>query len=87
MDDGNLTTDDAMANFLAPRDKVGTNRAEACLERLQQLNPMVEVTADQSNIAEKNGDYFKDFDIVLVTSYPKNVLIKVRKNVYYYKWI
>ena len=48
--------------------QVGTNRAEASLERVQQLNPMVEVTADSGNIKEKDGDFFKEFDIVIATT-------------------
>lgn len=38
-----VSEDDATSQFLAPRDKMGENRAEASLQRLQQLNPMVSV--------------------------------------------
>ena len=42
MVDSKLVSDeDATSQFLAPRDKLGENRAEASLQRLQQLNPMV----------------------------------------------
>ena len=36
-----VTDVDATSQFLAPRDLVGSNRAEASLARVQQLNPMV----------------------------------------------
>ena len=42
MVDSALVSDqDATSQFLAPRDCLGQNRAEASLQRLQQLNPMV----------------------------------------------
>jgi len=77
VDDGVVTVEDATSQFLAPRDKVGTNRAEASLERVQQLNPMVEVTADSGNIKEKDGDFFKEFDIVIATTCDKEELIRI----------
>ena len=36
-----VSDQDATSQFLAPRDSVGQNRAQASLQRLQQLNPMV----------------------------------------------
>jgi len=77
VDDGVVTDEDATSQFLAPRDKVGTNRAEASLERVQQLNPMVEVTADSGDIREKEGDFFKQFDIVIATTCNKEELIRI----------
>ena len=41
VDDAKVSDMDATSQFLAPRDQVGQNRAEASLQRLQQLNPMV----------------------------------------------
>lgn len=57
--------------------QIGTNRAEACLERVQALNPMVEITTDSSNIGEKDAAFFGDFDIVLVTGQPKEIVLKL----------
>ena len=36
-----VSKDDATGQLLAPRDKLGENRAETSLQRLHQLNPKV----------------------------------------------
>jgi len=76
--DGSVVTEeDATSQFLAPRDKIGENRAEASLERLQQLNPMVDVTVDKSEISDKDAEFFKQFDIVIATNCPKDELVRI----------
>ena len=77
LDDTALSEEDLESNFLCPVDKVGSNRAETAVERLQQLNPMVEVTADPGDVGAKPEEFFKDFDIVLVTCRPRDVLVRV----------
>jgi len=77
VDNSVVTDEDATSQFLAPRDKVGENRAEASLERLQQLNPMVEVTTDKSATTEKDAEFFKQFDIVIATNCPKDELVRI----------
>jgi len=72
-----VTVEDATSQFLAPRDKIGSNRAEASMERLQQLNPMVEVTADTANVKDKAEEFFKDFDIVICTTCSKEELVRI----------
>lgn len=57
--------------------QVGKNRAEASLDRLQNLNPMVQVSAEVGDVDAKDREYFKNYDIVLVTSAMKDTLIKV----------
>ena len=56
---------------------MGSNRAETAVDRLQQLNPMVEVTFDGGDVGAKPEEFFKDFDIVLVTCRPRDVLVHV----------
>merc|ERR1711963_1280076 len=63
VDAKNVSEEDSTSQFLAPRDEVGKNRAEASLARVQQLNPMVEVTADPASSEEKDADFFKKFDV------------------------
>ncbi len=58
---------------------MGSNRASSAQDRLQLLNPMVEVTADEGNVGEKEEEFFKAFDIVLVTRCTRDVLVKVNK--------
>jgi len=77
LDHENLTKEDNVSSFLAPPDQVGKNRAQASLERLQQRNPMVEITADKENLESKEKDFFSNFDVVIVTNYPKDVASKV----------
>lgn len=72
-----VTVEDATSQFLAPRDKVGSNRAEASMDRLQQLNPMVEVSADVANVKDKKEDFFQQFDIVICTTCPKDELVRI----------
>ena len=77
LDDAALSDEDLESNFLCPVDKVGSNRAETAVERLQQLNPMVEVSSDPGDVGAKPEEFFKDFDIVLVTCRPRDVLVRV----------
>ena len=79
LDHENMTKEDCVSSFLAPTDHVGKNRAQASLERLKQRNPMVEVTADPDNLEAKEEEFFKNFDVVIVTNYPKDVCLKVNK--------
>jgi ubiquitin-like 1-activating enzyme E1 A len=77
VDPADVTVEDATSQFLAPRDKVGSNRAEASLDRVQQLNPMVEVTADSSSSTEKEAEFFKQFTIVIATCSTKDELVRI----------
>jgi len=72
-----VSNEDATSQFLAPRDKIGENRAEASLQRLQQLNPMVNVTADMGNSKDKEVEFFKMFDIVVATNCSKDELVRI----------
>ena len=72
-----LAQKDFESNFLCPVDQVGSNRAESAVERLQQLNPMVEVTAEAADVGDKKEEFFLDFDIVLVTCRPRDVIVRV----------
>ncbi len=40
---------------------------EASCERVQRLNPMVEVVVDQSDVSTKNEEFFSSFDVVCAT--------------------
>lgn len=80
MDHEDLTKEDGDSQFLAPREKVGTNRAEASQDRVRKLNPNVELTVDKSHLDSKDAKFFNDnFDIVVVTNYPKETILKINK--------
>ncbi|XP_013400398.1 SUMO-activating enzyme subunit 1 isoform X1 [Lingula anatina] len=77
MDHTVVTEEDACSQFLIPRSKIGENRAEASVERTALLNPMVEVTADSSDIAEKDETFFQNFDVVCATNLIKDQLLRI----------
>ncbi|KAK0169020.1 hypothetical protein PV327_002769 [Microctonus hyperodae] len=64
LDHRDLTAQDFCSQFLADRKEIGKNRAKASVSRAQNLNSMVHVIADESNIDTKSDTYFKDFDVV-----------------------
>jgi len=77
VDSENVSEEDATSQFLAPRDTVGKNRAESSLQRLQQLNPMVTVSADPGKSQDKTEEFFKGFDVVVATNCSKDELVRI----------
>ncbi|XP_007433858.1 SUMO-activating enzyme subunit 1 [Python bivittatus] len=69
--------DDAHGQFLLPASSLGKNRAEASLERVQDLNPMVDVKADPGDVEQKPEEFFTRFDVVCLTCCTQEVLLKV----------
>ena len=59
-----VSEESCRAQFLVPVTAQGQNRAQASLERGQNLNPMVQVHADQDRIQDKPDDFFLQFDAV-----------------------
>ena len=54
-------------------------RAEASLQRAQNLNPMVQVNADTQNIEDLPDEYFKNFDVVCVSECTIEQINRVNK--------
>nr|ACO10317.1 SUMO-activating enzyme subunit 1 [Caligus rogercresseyi] len=79
MDSVGVGSSDASAQFLAPRDKMGNNRAEASKDRLQELNPMVKVSSESSSSEDKDGEYFRSFDIVCASCLPPSEYIRINE--------
>jgi len=77
VDGRKVTEQDATSQFFAPRDEVGKNRAESSLNRVQQLNPMVEVTADPSNSEDKDAEFFQKYDVVVATACTQAELVRI----------
>ncbi|XP_012277095.1 SUMO-activating enzyme subunit 1 [Orussus abietinus] len=67
LDHRNLTAEDMCSQFLAPKTEIGKNRAEASVQRAQNLNPMVIVNADTTKVDNKPDSYFANFDVVCVS--------------------
>ncbi|XP_042342958.1 SUMO-activating enzyme subunit 1 [Plectropomus leopardus] len=64
LDHEQVSEESCRAQFLVPVTAQGQNRAQASLERGQNLNPMVEVHADQDRVEDKPDDFFLQFDAV-----------------------
>ncbi|CAM4614083.1 SUMO-activating enzyme subunit 1 [Lepidochelys kempii] len=77
LDHQQVSQEDTRAQFLIPVGSLGRNRAEASLERAQNLNPMVDVKADPENIENKAEDFFTQFDAVCLTCCSRCVLVRV----------
>ncbi|XP_067574876.1 SUMO-activating enzyme subunit 1 isoform X5 [Pseudorca crassidens] len=66
LDHEQVSPEDPGAQFLIRTGSVGRNRAEASLERAQNLNPMVDVKVDTENIEKKPESFFTQFDAKVV---------------------
>ncbi|CAL7936557.1 unnamed protein product [Xylocopa violacea] len=67
LDHRNATAEDRCSQFLIPKEMIGKNRAEASLDRAKNLNLLVDLEADKSNIDDKPDTYFSNFDVVCAT--------------------
>ncbi|XP_019674856.3 SUMO-activating enzyme subunit 1 isoform X4 [Felis catus] len=77
LDPEQVSPEDPGAQFLIRTGSVGRNRAEASLERAQNLNPMVDVKVDTENIEKKPESFFTQFDAVCLTCCSRDVIVKV----------
>ncbi|XP_005991664.1 SUMO-activating enzyme subunit 1 isoform X2 [Latimeria chalumnae] len=77
LDHQQVSEEDSRAQFLIPSGSLGRNRAEASLERAQNLNPMVEVKVDVESIADKPEDFFTQFDAVCLTCCSREIMERV----------
>ncbi|EDO49380.1 predicted protein [Nematostella vectensis] len=77
LDNNPVTERDFVSQFLAPREALGKNRAEASLARTQALNPMVAVSADKNNITAKADTFLDDFDVVVATGCSSDILVSI----------
>ncbi|XP_043655427.1 SUMO-activating enzyme subunit 1 [Drosophila teissieri] len=77
LDDKNVTEEDFCSQFLAPRESLSTNRAEASLARARALNPMVDISADREPLQEKASEFFSQFDVVVVNGATNEELLRI----------
>ncbi|XP_051693349.2 SUMO-activating enzyme subunit 1 [Oryctolagus cuniculus] len=77
LDHEQVSPEDPGAQFLIRTGSVGRNRAEASLERAQNLNPMVDVKVDTEEIEKKPESFFTQFDAVCLTCCSRDVIVKV----------
>ncbi|ELT93541.1 hypothetical protein CAPTEDRAFT_156595 [Capitella teleta] len=74
-----VTKEAFTSQFLIPRSELGKNRAESSLGRVQLLNPMVEISADPTDVADKEDAFFTDFDVVCATCCEKQQLQRLNE--------
>lgn len=79
MDDVVVTNEDVSTNFTLTRSDVGKNRAVSALPNIQKLNPMVQVSSLTSSLADKETDFFSDFDVVCCIGCSQDLMMKVNK--------
>lgn len=77
LDDRTVTQLDFASNFFVSRDQLGNNRAESSIKRAQALNPLVELRADTGRLADKDEEYFKQFDVIVILEAPTGVQIRI----------
>ncbi|XP_009273535.2 PREDICTED: SUMO-activating enzyme subunit 1 [Aptenodytes forsteri] len=77
LDHQQVSQEDTRAQFLIPVGSLGRNRAEASLERAQNLNPMVDVKADPESVESKPEEFFTQFDAVCLTCCSRDVMVKI----------
>uniref|UniRef100_G3MLR2 THIF-type NAD/FAD binding fold domain-containing protein n=1 Tax=Amblyomma maculatum TaxID=34609 RepID=G3MLR2_AMBMU len=68
LDHKNVTAEDFSSQFMIARSDVGKNRAHSSKAYTKNLNPMVEVEADDDDLLNKDAEYFRKFDIVCCTA-------------------
>ncbi|KAH8357225.1 hypothetical protein KR084_010630 [Drosophila pseudotakahashii] len=77
LDDNPVTEADFCSQFLAARESLNTNRAEASLARARALNPMVDISADKEPLKEKSSEFFGQFDVVVVNGETNEELLRI----------
>ncbi|XP_025089996.1 SUMO-activating enzyme subunit 1-like [Pomacea canaliculata] len=77
LDSTKADEDDTASQFLIPHSEIGQNRAQASLERTQQLNPMVRVTVDTESIDDKDDSFIASFDVVCATGCGVSTLMRL----------
>ncbi|KAK3728135.1 hypothetical protein QZH41_019450 [Actinostola sp. cb2023] len=77
LDPSLVTEEDFVSQFLIAREDLGKNRAKASLQRAKELNPMVQVTADSTDVESKPPTFFNDFDVVIATGCSSDTITKL----------
>lgn len=64
-DTGVVRIEDLGAQFYLGKEDIGKNRAQACVGRLEELNPAVEVAADTQEVV--GPEFYRGFNVVVMT--------------------
>ncbi|CAG2164153.1 unnamed protein product [Oppiella nova] len=78
LDDQMVDASDTLSNLFTKR-RIGQNRAQVSKELVQSLNPNVAVNCDNTSLKDKDVDYFRAYDVVIVANHDKQTMIKVNR--------
>jgi len=78
LDDQMVDSSDTLSNLFTKR-RIGQNRAQVSKELVQSLNPNVAVNCDNTSLKDKDVDYFRAYDVVIVANHDKQTMIKVNR--------
>ncbi|CAH0557956.1 unnamed protein product [Brassicogethes aeneus] len=79
LDDGVVTEEELLKNFLLSRSSVGKKIAEEVMVKAQALNPLVKIVSDTEAVGKKDMDFFEKFTIVIATGIKTDLLLKIDK--------
>ncbi|KAJ8984071.1 hypothetical protein NQ317_006569 [Molorchus minor] len=79
LDDGVVTEQDRLTNFLLSPDSIGKRIAEEVLLKAQALNPLVKISADTDIPVSKDMKFFENFTIIVATGITTDFLLKLDK--------
>jgi ubiquitin-activating enzyme E1 len=73
-DEAEVTLQDLSAQFYLTEDAVGSNRAEACADKLQELNTSVTVSASREQLTE---DFLGKFQVIVCSNLPQSEALRI----------
>ncbi|CAG2106614.1 unnamed protein product [Medioppia subpectinata] len=73
-----VTEADTLSNLFTKRE-IGQNRAKVSKELVQSLNPNVAVNDDNTSLRDKDKDFFRAYEVVILSNYDKQTMIKVNR--------
>ncbi|EDO19246.1 hypothetical protein Kpol_1050p106 [Vanderwaltozyma polyspora DSM 70294] len=79
LDDHTVTEEDLGSQFFLSKENVGYKRLEVTKDRIQELNPRVNLTYDVGKFKEKDAEYFKQFDLIIGTELSTLETIELNK--------
>lgn len=76
--DGHMVTEEDLGSqFFIGSEDVGQWKIDATKERIQDLNPRVELNFDKQDLQEKDEEFFQQFDLVVATEMQIDEAIKI----------
>ncbi|KAG0655044.1 E1 ubiquitin-activating protein aos1, partial [Maudiozyma exigua] len=77
LDDHIVQEQDLGCQFFLEKKDVGSLKIDACLPKIQDLNPRVKLNVDGSSLQNKDESFFKQFDIIVATELHTDQIIQL----------